>query len=325
MKLVAQGSLCTRCQELQLGYMFGVDPECKGGNFLGPFWVDWVPGDYGLCELCDFFVECLPERDWRKVRDADGTWIVSTKHTSYPDVGELEEGEFWCYGPGNSEGSLGYMELRIIGKKNLWKLAAVSPIVCVPRGQLQTRELKALSPMLDLALVSGWLGKEEEEDVEQDCQYKENTSLRMALTVINCETRALVPLNNRDRYVTLSYVWGPVQPSSQDPDNDKVPLHLPDTIRDSIVVCNALNIKYLWVDRYCIPQKNNHIRSVQISQMDQIYRNSALTIVACAGEDPNYGLSGISRLRKPCPRIEVHGLGQLQSAFHPTEIIGSSV
>jgi hypothetical protein len=47
--------------------------------------------------------------------------------------------------------------------------------------------------------------------------------------------------------------------------------------------------------------------------MDRIYENSLLTIVACAGDDPTYGLPGMSRLRKTSPQIHISGLGCLQS------------
>lgn len=57
--------------------------------------------------------------------------------------------------------------------------------------------------------------------------------------------------------------------------------------------------------------------------MDQIYRSSALTIVACAGGDPNYGLPGISRPRKPSPWIEIQGYGHLRMVPRAEEIQSS--
>jgi hypothetical protein len=57
--------------------------------------------------------------------------------------------------------------------------------------------------------------------------------------------------------------------------------------------------------------------------MDKIYRNSFLTIVACAGGDPDYGLPGLSKLRKPNPCIEVLGLGCLQALSQSIKINSS--
>lgn len=86
----------------------------------------------------------------------------------------------------------------------------------------------------------------------------------------------------------------------------------PLTIEDSIVVCKALDYRYLWVDRYCIPQKDQQMRARQIQQMDDIYCGSALTIIACAGSGPQYGLPGISKSRAPCPSIRTGASEYLQ-------------
>ena len=47
--------------------------------------------------------------------------------------------------------------------------------------------------------------------------------------------------------------------------------------------------------------------------MDEIYADSALTIVACAGTDPQYGLPGVTRLRRELPSILVEGPWYLQA------------
>lgn len=82
-----------------------------------------------------------------------------------------------------------------------------------------------------------------------------------------------------------------------------LPSRLPLTIEDSIRVCKALGYRYLWVDRYCIPQKDRQMRARQIQQMDDIYCGSAVTLIACAGSGPQYGLPGVSKPRAPCPSI----------------------
>jgi hypothetical protein len=149
----------------------------------------------------------------------------------------------------------------------------------------------------------------------------------MELTVIDCTTRHLVRLPLENHYVTLSYVWGkamgqirrgtPRRPDStlgglrlagtdKSGESDKaaaLPTNPPLTIEDSLRVCKALDYRYLWIDRYCIPQSDRQLRARQLQQMDDIYCGSALTIIACAGAGPQYGLPGVSRPRTPCPSI----------------------
>lgn len=147
--------------------------------------------------------------------------------------------------------------------------------------------------------------------------------------VMDYMSRCLVPLPETEDYVTLSYVWG--QPSGQikrgtprrpdtvlgslrqagpkapatDDQSIPMPSKLPRTIEDSIIVCNSLQYRYLWVDRYCIPQEKSHTRAVQIQRMDDIYFASALTLIACAGAGPQHGLPGVSRPRPNCPTFRL--------------------
>jgi hypothetical protein len=70
------------------------------------------------------------------------------------------------------------------------------------------------------------------------------------------------------------------------------------TIEDAIHVTLALGLQYLWVDRYCINHTENSEITSQLQQMHKIYRYASFTIIACAGEDPSYGLPGVSRPRR---------------------------
>jgi len=182
--------------------------------------------------------------------------------------------------------------------------------VCVSIEDSQSHELQAPAPSLDLAPISDWLNKERR--TQQAWWYKGEDDASLALTFIDCATRTLVPLLKQELYTTLSYVWGrAAQPPLDDTNGNRLPLHLPDTIRDSIDVCNALSIRYLWVDRYCISNESSHLRSLKIRRTDEVYQRSFLTIVACAADGPNSGLPGISRRRNPNPCIEVVGLGYI--------------
>jgi hypothetical protein len=158
----------------------------------------------------------------------------------------------------------------------------------------------------------------------------------MELNVIDCTTRRLVRLPLEEQYLTLSYVWGralgeikrgtPRRPDSilgsrrlaaadvigEQDKSTHLSSKLPLTIEDSISVCKALDYRYLWVDRYCIPQKDLRKRARQIQQMDDIYCGLALTLIACAGSGPQHGLPGVSKPRAPCPSVRIGSSGYLQ-------------
>jgi hypothetical protein len=157
------------------------------------------------------------------------------------------------------------------------------------------RELRFPGLLADLPKLKDWLDRDMLVSQPNQPHHQQTR-----LTVINCSTRCLVSLPHGQRYATLSYVWGTVLAQSS---LQNLPAELPQTIEDSIRVCCALSIQYIWIDRYCIPQDDPVEKSRQILQMTAIYQNSYLTIVACAGKDPKYGLPGISMERHGCPSI----------------------
>ncbi|KAF1951529.1 HET-domain-containing protein, partial [Byssothecium circinans] len=116
------------------------------------------------------------------------------------------------------------------------------------------------------------------------------------MSVIDCETRLVQSLPPESSYFALSYVWGPPL-QCEEPEYPNLPRTLPRTIEDAITVTSQLGYRYLWVDRYCINQKDTEHKMSQIQQMGAIYYNAALTIVAAAGDDPTYGLAGVSHPR----------------------------
>jgi hypothetical protein len=67
-----------------------------------------------------------------------------------------------------------------------------------------------------------------------------------------------------------------------------------------------LGLKFLWVDKYCIDQKNSKAKHETIMKMDLVYATAALTLVAAAGSDSGYGLSGVgSTARTPLNSVRV--------------------
>ena len=307
MRSVSLSSFCENCQKFQIERLFGVtnagnigSTNLDNGNYLA----NLVPGG---CGLCDFFMECLPERC--KVRNTDGTWSICMNPASDPDAREPAQVEVCCFPPESEEGILGALEMTVFSDRISFgnEDVEVSPFLCVSLGGSQSHKLQVPAPSLELAPISDWLDKERR---TQQARWYNGKDASLALTVIDCATRTLVPLPTEELYASLSYVWGrTVQPPLDNTNGNPLPLNLPNTIQDSIDVCIALRIRYLWVDRYCISTESSHLRSRQIRRMDEVYQNSFLTIVACAGNDPNSGLPGISRRRNPNPSIEIAGLG----------------
>ncbi|KAH8593711.1 heterokaryon incompatibility protein-domain-containing protein [Bisporella sp. PMI_857] len=147
-------------------------------------------------------------------------------------------------------------------------------------------------------------------------QVKDRYSLPY-IYLIDCIEGKVVRENPSQSYLALSYVWG--QSSTQGgshadfKDNsawdsfsfNKTPL----TVQDAIRVVRNLGKRYLWVDRYCIKQKDGPEKKTMIGNMDEIYENAEATIVAMYGENDSAGLPGVSSIpRTPQPRLQTaHG------------------
>ncbi|KAJ8117468.1 hypothetical protein OPT61_g1337 [Boeremia exigua] len=210
-----------------------------------------------------------------------------------------------------------YFHLRQSGKMQRQIVSFIfTPVNLVHRSQTTPRSI-------DWTLVGRWLQADlnregatspgEPTAHRSAVQPEISSSSTPSVIVIDCKTRTILEIDHAADYVTLSYVWGPTAPDEAM--NYAVGDHLqllPQTVEDSVLVCLQIGYRYLWVDRYCIPQKNDTERRRQIQAMDAIYANSSLTIVACAGEDPHYGLPGVTKSRRPCPSTYVEKSGYLQ-------------
>lgn len=157
------------------------------------------------------------------------------------------------------------------------------------------RQLYDLPKSWPAALVSRWV---HECTLEHALCRNEGRKPIAGLWLIDCNTLQIVPAPAEPSYVALSYVWGKFRKTPQDTPHGSLPSPLPLLISDAIEVCRQLGFQYLWVDKYCIDQNNPQVKHNQIQQMDLVYRNGQLTIIAAAGKDETYGLPGVSS----CPR-----------------------
>lgn len=139
--------------------------------------------------------------------------------------------------------------------------------------------------------------------------------------LIDVENCCVVKPPRTFEYVALSYVWGDATLNSQflhlsltnsQSLEEKYSLQgpaVPATVQDAMVACRGLGKRYLWVDRFCIPQDehNNPTKKFQINAMDRIYSHAVVTLVALEG-DSYSGLPGVSKLRcKPRFKTQFSG------------------
>jgi hypothetical protein len=64
-----------------------------------------------------------------------------------------------------------------------------------------------------------------------------------------------------------------------------------------MVVVKAPVKRYLWVDQWYVDQHDGAAKNLQLQEMDHVYAEANVTIVAGAGSDAAYELPGISRGR----------------------------
>ncbi|UPL02256.1 hypothetical protein LCI18_013190 [Fusarium solani-melongenae] len=135
----------------------------------------------------------------------------------------------------------------------------------------------------------------------------------------NCKTRRLRKATPKDSCVALSYVWGE---RDEELFNDsqirkgKLP-HTPWVVKDAMRVVTKMGYRYLWVDKYCIPQSDKKVLHEHLCQMHLIYQKALFTIVAAAGTRAWHGLPGVwMRERQEQTHTEINGR-LLVSAVEP--------
>jgi hypothetical protein len=157
-------------------------------------------------------------------------------------------------------------------------------------------------------------------------------SERQHLRVIDCHTGRIVNAPVYCDYVALSYVWGRSAPTSTTTSSKSrrmklttLPVDAPRTIRDAMKVTTSLNLRYLWVDQYCIDQSDTADLHKQLSAMNQIYRFATVTIISAAGDSASYGLPGVSGpFRMAQPKLNLGGSLILSGLQNPTALIERS-
>ncbi|KAF1954331.1 HET-domain-containing protein [Byssothecium circinans] len=191
--------------------------------------------------------------------------------------------------------------------------------------------VRLIQPNINPELVKGWLNYCQDNH-SSACSAgdgplsSESTtsplSTIISFKVIDCETRRIVD-GCRAQYVALSYVWGA---GERGPEFSRVlPPQLPETIEDAITITRSLNMRYLWIDRFCINQSEPSEVREQVGQMDLIYSCACLTIIAAAGATPNHGLPGVGERYRPAqPQGIVRGHTLVSTLPDPRDTIKHS-
>jgi hypothetical protein len=148
--------------------------------------------------------------------------------------------------------------------------------------------------------IRDWVQHCDKEHKDWCIQVESSASSLRDMKLIDCELRQIVPALPSYKYSALSYVWGTSKSGDEYECVDNIlPTTLPRTIEDAVSVTKVLGLRYLWIDRYCIDQGNDTEKQIQIQQMDLIYQNAFVTIVAAAGTDPHFGLPGVGATSRP--------------------------
>jgi hypothetical protein len=150
---------------------------------------------------------------------------------------------------------------------------------------------RLLKPSIDIETVRTWLDFCTHNHT-RTCVSRYKRPMR-SFRVIDCSNHMIVPAALDCNYLALSYVWDAPSEEESYEERDISPAGLPRTIEDAILATKKLGFRYLWVDRYCIPQEDNEERHLQIYQMDLVYSRAQATIISAAGNDPTFGLPGV--------------------------------
>lgn len=161
------------------------------------------------------------------------------------------------------------------------------------------------SPRVDLELIQSW--RRHCALVHGDaCANPWNVPATKPLWLIDTHQRCLVPGEEADSYVCLSYRRGATAvgfqttraslPDLQSPgrlDDPAIAPRLPRVVADALHLVRDLDERYLWVDTLCIPRDDEDAQTAEIARMGHIYGGAALTVVAAEDGD-DVGLPGVT-------------------------------
>lgn len=268
--LTRNTGICGRCARLDLENIAPSQSRSANGNLVTT--LSTVSTWSKTCSFCRMMSDILDRRNIQILYDTVKPHLFSYSSCRISDLG-------WS--------SINKTLLRLGGSDEYIVRQAVD--VEGPIRMLKQNKIK-------FDILKGWISMCKDMHTKACTVEALSPNTVPFFKLIECETLRIVPAPN-EPYVALSYVWGASKSQSPKPDTtpelDRLPEKLPRTIKDAITVTLKLGFRYLWVDRYCIGRRPGELQA-QILKMDLIYQNAQITIIACAGENPDYGLPGVS-------------------------------
>ncbi|OPB45444.1 hypothetical protein A0O28_0076540 [Trichoderma guizhouense] len=331
--------LCQDCANLDLSEAFSAkdaafyDAPIIAPGYFGYFnlWAVNVGHRYRVTRITDCILCQMLFNSWADEGDSelgdDGDWI---RAVSFFDMSGLfafaNDSDDWL--------SMDFPILMLFSNKSydlfenmnkfrrVIQLSGYAALQQLNQQQAVPLPLKVVPPVFDLSTFQHWFG------------YCKSNHMSLCLSpksdlcdtrVIDCQEQSIIEHEpGMMPYVALSYVWGQPQEQREMGDGKQLPAELPLLIRDAMAVTRAMGFRYLWVDRYCIDQNNSTVEHGQIRQMDAIYSNAEVTIIAAAGQDENYGLSGVGRHRPATQMVHIGDVAVVWTLKDPQAAIKSS-
>jgi hypothetical protein len=147
---------------------------------------------------------------------------------------------------------------------------------------------------VDLDLCSRWIRNCDEQHRHTWGSHIAPRALS-GFRLIDVENQCIVEGDHHARFAALSYTWGSSGQYCLTKSNkslleesgslQKISQELQPVVIDSITACARLQIPYLWVDALCIVQDDAAGKHHQIQNMDFIYANAYVTLIAATGND----------------------------------------
>ncbi|KAL5315869.1 hypothetical protein ACEPPN_016742 [Leptodophora sp. 'Broadleaf-Isolate-01'] len=156
--------------------------------------------------------------------------------------------------------------------------------------EVQTRPINtAPSSEATFTMVQGWLQTCLSSHMTcRDCVKSDLAFMPTRLIEITRPNYRLYETAGRpvEPYAALSYCWGTTGQLTSTRSTYQShlagidPQALPETVRDAVEVTRKLGIKYIWVDSICIIQDDASDKAIEITQMEHVYSQATVTIMA---------------------------------------------
>lgn len=300
-------TLCVRCSSINFEDIFGIQ-DYEGQGIHNIVDLGFIGADAGAshCHLCRLFLQVrlrFPGDEEGNKRYTISKFSSIYKNSIRRHTEELFDTPILAILPSDNKLEAVPLELQFIYPTSL------------PGNSLNAILGRKVPPYLNYSTLRNWINFCCENHRET-CGSEFGDPLP-GFRLIDCSTGKIIPAPEGAEFVALSYVWGiaPIPPGTS---YAKIPNSASLVIQDAMVVASNIGYRYLWVDRYCIPQDDERAKHHQIRRMDLIYQRAQLTIICSAGRDASDGIPGvISVPRTPQPQADLPKFSLVSSLPSP--------